>query len=720
MIKSQTYLALVFLVVFVLFVIMGSGSFMGLELPVLLVAVGLIWWLLAMRRKELGPRSKRTKGKKTTRTPRTKPSPRVRPTSTNKSKNTYVDQVAADLRETARNYEDPLMEVFFKLGGIQIRRHTKSQNFTANAHVQFARSEFVIDFINVNSRTNKARRIRKKWKDSIGVLEDSFELFFQDESSIVFIPLDQKSHLYFSVFWQVFHDGMNGGHYIFQNPLDSGLGHRLREVASYLVENKDLVGPKATIDVSVVPTRMGEEEFLGFLEPKFPELRDKVRRWRLIEKIGEGGFGQVFAVQHVDTGEHAALKLMSPSGPDKKKIAFDSPWFRVSRERFLDEASLSMKVSSPFVVSAIDSSKDPWPWIMYPLVKGKSVAETLQSSPDRRATWWNLAHDLISGLSTIHTEGLLHKDVKPENMLHAGDRFVLLDFGIGEVVGYSDFSAVGGSGGTFGYMAPEVLLGGERAQKPGFEIDIFSAGMTLLSFFDTQPLRGLQIAQQTSQANNTISPLTEFVTTPLNLEGAPQETRTLLAAMLDFNPSKRSEAKHLLSYVAGFVDLEVKLELIQSYRAERIAGPSAAREQGTDEQQNVVITERQTSWKNLEEEIHKVLVSVRPEFFTVTVNGDNESTMLYVQAITSSGSWHVEAMSEAFASTPQSADVKKSFMRLNWSPPTPSEPNYSFDLYEPPFAEIVRLFTDAFEFGYGLRPWDLRRIEVASQGTGKY
>lgn len=705
---KNTYSALAFLTVMVFATLLGSEQSDGYEVFVLAVATLIIWWLLRLRK---GALSKNLSG--TTKKTSKKPS-KVRTTGYH-----YVDQVAADLRETARKYEDPHEEVFFRLGGIQIRRLTRSQDFTANAFVQLGRNEFVIDFVNVNSRNGKTRRIHKKWKDTTGVLENRFELYFKDDSSIDFVPLDLKSHLYLSVFWQVFHEGLNGGQSIFQNPVESGLGHRLREVATYLSENKKIVGPKAAIDVSSVPTRIGEDEFFGFLSPRFPELRDKIKRWRLIRKIGAGGFGQVFEVEHVDTGKMGAIKLMSPTSLGNKEIPLDSPFFRGAKERFLDEATLSMKVNSPFVVSAIDGGSDPWPWILYPLVNGQPVLEALKVAPNQRAAWWNLAHDLISGLSTVHHEGLLHKDVKLDNMLYAGDRFVLLDFGIGEVVGYSELIEIGRVGGTFGYMAPELLLEGQSESNPSYAIDVFSAGMTLLSVFDQRPLAAMREAQHLSRTSDNREPLVDFMRAPIDISGAPEETRSLLGAMVDFDPQRRPEAKKLLKYVADFVDLDEKIALIDAQKQVWLGVP-IAEAKGTNERDERKLEGPHQSWKAIEDEIHRVLESVRPEYFIIEINGDRERDMVYVQAITDAHGWHVEAMSEAFSVESQTTTVKRNFMKLNWTPPTASDPNFSVDLDAPPHAEIVRLFTDAFEFGYAIVPRDIRTISITTQGTGKY
>lgn len=631
----------------------------------------------------------------------------------------YVDEVASDLRVIAKEYEDPLQDLFFKLGNIHIRRLTNSQDFVAAAYLRITRNELVVDFVTLNSKTGKQRQIIKKWKDTIGCLPNEFTMYLKDHSSIEFIPQDRKTYLALNAFWQVFHHGLNGDSRLFQNPIESGYGHRLREVANYLIENREQVGPNASFDLNDVATRINDEEFFGHGSPRFPEVRDKIKRWRLLEPIGAGGFGQVFKCEHVDSGELAAIKLMSPTGHDKKKIPLSSIEFRINRERFLDEAGLSLKISSPFVISAIDYGKDPWPWIRYPLVEGWSITKEMQQSNDARSTWWNLAHDLLSGLSTIHQEGILHKDIKLDNMLFNKNRFVLLDLGIGEVADYSEFSALGGSGGTYGFMAPEICLDQDPTIKRGYEIDIFSAGMTLLTVFDDEPRLEMMRAQLSTRGGGSTELLSRYLNEPVSLVNAPEETWPLLSAMLDFDPEQRPTAKQLLKYVADFVDLEEKIQLIQDHRQPSF-GSADNREIGTNEVASHSIQGPLSSWKLVEDSIFDLIDRVKPHMFTVEINPDDDENMVYVQAMSGDGSWYLEAMSEVFAVKAQTDQVKQNFMRLNWTPPSATQPNYVMDLSQPPSPEVVRIFTDALEFGYGLKPSQVRLVKVTSQGTDKY
>lgn len=709
--KKTIYISLIVLFVVSFFYGVASGSYVGLELQAffgLVATIGLLVWLI--RRENSQTSSKGT-------TSSSKPARAPTQKSRKPDKNAYVVDVAENLRKTAAKFEDPLAEVFFSMEGLQIRRVTKSREFFAHAAIQIARTEFAIDYLNLNSRTAKPQRILKKWKDTIGVTEDHFELYFKDHSFVEFIPTNPAVQLHFSVFWQVFHEGLNGFEEVFQNPLQSGLGHRLREVATYIVENRDLVGPAANVRVSDIPTKLSEDEFFGFVTLKFPELRDKIKRWRLVRRLGGGAFGQVFAAENVDTGESGAMKLMSPELKGKK-LSTDTIQFRHAREQFLNEAKLSLKLSSPFVATAVDSGTEPWPWILYPLVNGITVEQAFADSSERTSTWWNLAHDLISALSTIHDEGILHLDVKLENMLATEDRFVLLDLGIGQVVDYAEFQRAG-FGGTPGYMAPELFGMNPTSKRPGFEADVFSAGISLLSLLDERPRKLLETSQVSAWQLGDRSSLDSLLSTPLVPQNLPSQVNALLSAMLEPNPEKRPQAKQLLNYVADFVDLEEKLRLLEEYRKDRMEIVQAE-DQSYEERVTSHLSGPHESWKKIEDEVYRIVEKVRPRYLIITLNAEDEDEMVYVQAMSGLGGWHVEAMSETFTNLPQSPQVKSNFMRLNWTPPSSSDPNYQVDLEDPPVADLVRLFTDAFEFGYGLKPQEITSVEVVYQGEGKY
>ncbi len=745
---SKLWLVLIVLAVIATIDGLNSGIFQGLELQLIagsLISLGILGYLFRRSKRQEVERRAQSKSNEQigvatpsnapTHEPRggiffwkartsSEPTPRrEKKAEVKKSKPSkadivlqYIDGVAEKLREVARDYEEESNEVFLVLRGLRIRRATGSQDFLANAVVQISRQGFRVDFVALNSKTGKPRSLEKLWRETIGATPNRFEIYLKDHSMIELVPLDRETHLFLSAFWQVFNPGLNGYPEMFQSPVKSGLGHRLREVANYMVENKAEIGSNGALDVERVPTKISEEEFHGIYDPKLPKKGDKIGRWKLVDELGAGAFGTVFRAENVDDGRVCALKLMSPTH-NKEKLKVDSPIFRKLAEAFLDEAMLSSKVNNPFVVSAIDSGQDPWPWILYPFIEGGSPVQEMSAAEDPMALWWNFAHDLLSALNAIHTEGLLHRDIKPDNVRGTNNRFVLLDLGIGQVKGYSEL--VGGSfGGTFGFMAPEILLYPQGDH--GSATDIFSAGMTLLAMFDPKvPVELSHVERQTKETGNNQA-LINFFTSSLDLSVAPQETRALLAAMLDPNPNQRPPARKLLAYVSDFVDLEAKIQLMQAHNA-MMYESFEIEDQSDEERTEGVIPGPFKTWQRLEKEVYHILEEVRPRYFIATLKVEGFSDMIYVQAITDgNGQWHVEAISETFTDESQSSDLRKRMLRLGWTPPSGSEPNWGMDFTNPPYPEIVRVFTDAFEFGYQIKPHQVASIELIKQGEGLY
>lgn len=630
----------------------------------------------------------------------------------------YVEKVAGDLRNVARFFEDPYTEHFFSVNQIQIRRSTKSQDFFANAVLHISRVGFKIEYMRVNSRTGKVQELSKTWAQTIGVTESQFELYLKDHSSIEFIPQNKQTHLYLSVFWQVFHEALNGNTEMLTSPTTSGLGVRLREAASYLIEHQDEVGREAAFSLDKVPTRIDEQD-LYFVASRnvIPEIGDKINRWKLKKQLGEGGFGVVFKAENVDTGDVAAIKLMSPWASKGKKWDTESRAFRLAKESFLKEGPLSMKVSSPFVVSAMGFGDDPWPWIMYPLIEGMTVVEAWKTSTNRMTLWWNLAHDLISAMNTIHLEGMVHKDIKPPNILMQEDHFVLLDFGLGEVQGYGDLVFTPSLAGTQGFMAPEIIEASKREVEPQYtpQTDVYAAGVSLLM---TLPIRDeLRNLFRFGEDPETIRSIAEK---ELKLPKEVSHSISLVAYMVSRDPEKRLSSKELLKQVVPFIDFDGKLALIESSRQKLFVTKDEAPDEMNEETLQYELNTPLKSWGSVEKEIEKLLVQVRPRYFIINLQEKDKDDFVYVQVMHLRPGWVFEAMSENYSETPQSKRTKANFVRLGWNPPSNSEPNYTIFSDPLPVAEIIRLLVDAFEFGYEIDFRQVSSIDVTAQGPGFY
>ncbi|MFI1164237.1 serine/threonine-protein kinase [Streptomyces sp. NPDC020801] len=195
-------------------------------------------------------------------------------------------------------------------------------------------------------------------------------------------------------------------------------------------------------------------------------------RYRLLSPLGEGGMGTVWrARDEVLHREVAVKEVRAPAGlpaPDVERM-----YARLERE-----AWAAARVANRNVVTVYDVATDGGrPWIVMELVRGLSLADLLDAegplAPQRAA---HIGAEVLSALRAAHDVGVLHRDVKPANVLLANDgRVVLTDFGIATVEGSSALTMTGEVIGSPEFLAPERALG----RKPGPESDLWSLGVLL-------------------------------------------------------------------------------------------------------------------------------------------------------------------------------------------------------------------------------------------------
>ncbi|WP_367324255.1 serine/threonine-protein kinase [Streptomyces sp. HUAS ZL42] len=195
-------------------------------------------------------------------------------------------------------------------------------------------------------------------------------------------------------------------------------------------------------------------------------------RYRLLSPLGEGGMGTVWrARDEVLQREVAVKEVRAPAGLAAADV--ERMYARLERE-----AWAAARVANRNVVTVYDvATQDGRPWIVMELVRGISLAELLDAegplSPQRAA---HIGAEVLAALRSAHEAGVLHRDVKPANVLMANDgRVVLTDFGIATVEGSSALTMTGEVIGSPEFLAPERALG----RTPGPESDLWSLGVLL-------------------------------------------------------------------------------------------------------------------------------------------------------------------------------------------------------------------------------------------------
>ncbi|WP_445269199.1 serine/threonine-protein kinase [Streptomyces sp. DSM 41634] len=195
-------------------------------------------------------------------------------------------------------------------------------------------------------------------------------------------------------------------------------------------------------------------------------------RYRLLEPIGRGGMGIVWRARDEVLARDVAVKeVRAPAGLDPAELQ------RMYR-RLEREAWAAARVSHRGVVTVYDvATEDGRPWIVMELVRGLSLADVLEAegpmTPQRAA---HIGEQVLAALRSAHDAGVLHRDVKPGNVLIANDgRVVLSDFGIASLEGSSAITMTGEVVGSPEFLAPERALG----RDPGPGSDLWSLGVML-------------------------------------------------------------------------------------------------------------------------------------------------------------------------------------------------------------------------------------------------
>ena len=205
---------------------------------------------------------------------------------------------------------------------------------------------------------------------------------------------------------------------------------------------------------------------VAFVEPLAGDDPQQIGGFRLQARLGAGGMGRVY-LGYSPGGRPVAVKVVHPD------LARDPEFM----QRFRREVAAAQTVSDAYTAAVVGAGPDDSPpWLATTFVPGPPLADLVaKSGPLPEDAVWRLAGGLAEALQAIHAQGLVHRDLKPGNILIAADGPRVIDFGISRTTSGTVVTATRTAIGTPAYMSPEQAQG----HPVGPASDIFSLGSVL-------------------------------------------------------------------------------------------------------------------------------------------------------------------------------------------------------------------------------------------------
>ncbi len=340
----------------------------------------------------------------------------------------------------------------------------------------------------------------------------------------------------------------------------------LEELLAECIARAEEAGPEA------VETLLGEHpaladearailedlELIGMVgdEPTTPDpIGDRLGEYRLIRRLGEGGMGVVFLARQESVDRLCAVKVVHPTLARQPRAV----------ERFRREAQALARVDHPHLVRVFGAGEDRGHlWLAMEYVPGRTLDRLLRDaerpSTERAVRW---ASQLARALAAVHAAGVVHRDVKPSNVvIDRSGAARLLDFGLAKDESSDRITATGAFQGTPHYAAPEQIAGDRAAIGP--RVDVYGLGVTLYEALAGRVPFGGETAEQVFM--NAMTGEAE----PLRRRNRTisRDLETVVHHAIEREPKRR---------YANAVDLADDLEALLSFRPIRARPPGAAR-----------------------------------------------------------------------------------------------------------------------------------------------
>jgi hypothetical protein len=261
---------------------------------------------------------------------------------------------------------------------------------------------------------------------------------------------------------------------------------------------------------------------------------DRIGRYRLLERLGEGGMGVVHLAED-QHGRKVAIKVLRPA------VAGDVTALR----RLAREVDTMRRVHSPHVAEILDAdvTAEP-PYVVTQYVPGSTLEEAVfEQGPLYGSALQRLAAGLARALAAIHGAGVIHRDLKPGNVMFLDGEPIVIDFGIAQAVDSTRLTATGLVIGTPGYLAPEIIEG----EEAGAPADVHSWASTIAFAATGRPPFGTGSFE---------SVFYKIMEGKPDLDGVPDALLPLIRSAMSRHPAERPPAA-TLAELAQRIDLDV-------------------------------------------------------------------------------------------------------------------------------------------------------------------
>jgi serine/threonine-protein kinase len=230
----------------------------------------------------------------------------------------------------------------------------------------------------------------------------------------------------------------------------------------------------------------------------------QISGYRILGELGKGSMGVVYECQPVDGGESAAIKVFYPD----TRLTSDET--TVLLERFQREGNALSQLSHRNVVRVLEvGTENEYDFIVMEKLEGYNLKDLLaMGTRFTLADTFDIMLQLLDGLAACHRSGVIHRDVKPANIIRAPDGVIkLTDFGIARIITDETLSRSGTIVGTPNYMSPEQIRGEEIDPRS----DLFSAGVVLYELLSgKKPFEGPDVTAIMYNITNVHPPSPRF------------------------------------------------------------------------------------------------------------------------------------------------------------------------------------------------------------------